>query len=146
MNKFLLAITATLPALALPASEASGFSPASVYSVTCGSTGQACDRYAIHPGPFARGWLHLTAPESHCSSVSYRVDFLAPSRSGPFPAPSAVLYSTTTPVLAPGQSARIGVSQRARSARISAVGREGGCNRGRLESWGVSVEFEPYVG
>lgn len=133
-------ITATV--MPLPNSPAYGFAP-SQYSVTCTSQGQVCNRHAVHGGPFGRGWLNLTAPANHCSSLRYTITYMGFDGGS---VPPRVLSVATTRLLGPGQSDRLGVDQRARSARISAVGVRGGCNEGRLASWSVEVEFEPYGG
>lgn len=131
-------------AAAFVAVPASASFPPTVLSASCTSQGQICDRYVVLRGPFARGWIHLTAPASHCSTVIYTAEFMGTPRQAPSPSP--VLSRVTTSPLAPGQTQRIGADRRARSVRISAQGVPGGCNTGRLGAWSVALRFEPYIG
>lgn len=86
----------------------------------------------LSSGPGQTYGLELTAPASHCSQVAYRVL-----------APGTRQLLGATGFLSAGESrlAEIGAGFAAGVTRVLIVadGRIGGCNAGRLGSWGVSV-------
>ncbi|MEN9227150.1 MAG: hypothetical protein Q6L50_09465 [Gloeomargarita sp. GMQP_bins_120] len=100
--------------------------------VNCSSAGQTCDRsanYNFHSdGSHVEYFMQLRAPASHCSDVKYIVTTSSGQR-------------WETGFLAPGQQAAVelgrGFPRGHHALQISAVGRLGGCNVGRLGSWGV---------
>lgn len=101
-------------------------------TVTCGSPGQACANAAAFtvtaPGN-APVTINVKAPTSHCSDTNYTVIPAFGSR-------------VSTGFLKPGQSKPVALGRLARGTHallITATGRNGGCNAGRLGSWGVEI-------
>jgi Protein of unknown function (DUF3421) len=99
------------------------------------STGQVCDRYVafdVRPSMDLSS-IKLTAPSTHCSAVSYEV-----LHGG---------FSQKTRFLQPGESTQVRV-RLSKGADyqliIKAIGKNGGCNTGRLASWGVKAGLDSW--
>ena len=106
----------------------------SAQTILCTSSGQKCNKYAkvaLPPGA-PRYWaVTLRAPSAHCSSVKYRVTRKNGDQLG------------RTQYLAGGKSGLVKVPADISIIRIYARGKKGGCNVGKLPSWGVEVIAEP---
>jgi hypothetical protein len=80
--------------------------------------------------------LELQAPATHCSHVTYLIY-------GTFIDPPAFIARTSGPGLAAGESHNVLMPvawpKGKHRVLIEAVGHLGGCNTGRIESWGVNV-------
>jgi PhoPQ-activated pathogenicity-related protein len=129
-----------LAAFALTAASVAGFSTAAAaetFTVACNSTGQVCDATATlrfnADGPGVEYGITLKAPTTHCSAVSY----LVYSNDG-----QRRLLGRTQ-FLNAGQWSYVSLgSNLARGHQtvlIGAEGQRGGCNTGRLQSWGVDA-------
>lgn len=100
-----------------------------------------CDGYVdytfSHQGTPNAYWLRLTAPPVHCAVVSYMVYLKTDV---------GYFYRGETPYLNAGEQALIPLEGQLRQGQhtygISAKSRIGGCNTGRLQSWGVTVGAE----
>jgi hypothetical protein len=112
------------------------YSEEQTLTVSCNSTGQVCDNSAVFNFRSLRNHslIWLTAPSTHCSVVNYFVEDAQNPKSG---------ISGTQ--LAPGKNSfvQVGLLRKGstRQFRIRANGVKGGCNTGRLESWGVKVRL-----
>lgn len=112
---------------------------AELLTANCTSQGQACNSVAsmgiASDGPGAVYQLRLQAPGGHCSAVRYIV-YGGDGR--PLAQPTAFLNA--------GQSAVIPLGNNLVRGRhtvfIGAEGIVGGCNTGRLLSWGVDARAE----
>ncbi len=110
------------------------YSEEQTLTVSCNSTGQVCDNYAVFN--FRPSQNHdliwLTAPSTHCSVVNYFVEDVQNPKKG--------VRGTQ---LAPGKSSFVQVGLLAKGStrqfRIRANGVKGGCNTGSLKSWSVKV-------
>ncbi len=101
---------------------------------SCSSGGQICDKsviFNVRPS-MNRDFITLTAPLTHCSAVRYEVM-------------QAGFARQKTQFLQPGEDTQFPVNLSAGSNYrfiIRAIGVKGGCNTGRLVSWGVKVSVE----
>jgi hypothetical protein len=102
--------------------------------VSCSSRGQICDKsfvFNVRPS-MNRDSITLTAPLTHCSAVRYEVM-------------QAGFARQKTQFLQPGEDTQFPVNLSAGSDYrfiIRAIGVKGGCNTGRLVSWGVKVSVD----
>jgi hypothetical protein len=115
-----------------------GFAPkasAEYLSTTCTSTGQYCNREV--PFTFSSDGLgtqyaiRLQAPASHCSAVRYTLN----SSDGRTLGSTDFLSAGETTWVPVGNNLTPGVHR----ISIVAQGTTGGCNAGRLQSWGVDA-------
>ncbi|QZZ21631.1 hypothetical protein J5X98_03995 [Leptothermofonsia sichuanensis E412] len=130
--------------LALSALSIFGFATAvsaENFTVECTSTSQLCDRIATlnfnSDGPGIEYAVTLKAPRTHCSAVRY----LVYSNDG-----NRRLLGRTT-FLNAGESSCVflgnNYARGSQSVLIGAEGWFGGCNTGRLHSWGVDAHAYP---
>jgi hypothetical protein len=106
-------------------------------SVTCTSQGEVCDNYGtIEVGaPGTSTFVYLNAPTKHCSNVIYILKY---QRFRSSAMPPLLMTLAKTKVLAPGQGDSFKITVPATPLRVYAEGVPGGCNTGRLASWGLS--------
>ncbi len=130
--------------LALCAISVLGFTTAAsaeTFTVECTSTSQLCNRTATlnfnSDGPWIEYAVTLKAPRTHCSAVRY----LVYSNDG-----NRRLLGRTT-FLNAGESSYVflgsNYARGSQSVLIGAEGWFGGCNTGRLHSWGVDARVYP---
>lgn len=125
------------------AGVALGQSPAPL-TTQCGSSGQVCDRtIPVRPsgGIPADSPVTVRAPKTHCSTVRYTVKFYGGFASVS-PGERRLQRTVVTRPLAPNEVETISGGDAASSLLISAEGFPGGCNTGRLGSWGVHLGWE----
>jgi hypothetical protein len=108
------------------------------FEVSAGVASMACDRLIpidfTSPGRGHELDLTLTAPVTHCSTVSYMIND---------PASGATL--AMSPRLAAGESFRLSLGSNWEAGPqvidIGAVGYVDGCNTGEMHSWGVDAQL-----
>lgn len=110
--------------------------------VQCASSGQNCDAFLSFDATATSGTqeITLTAGQEHCSLVRYEVWI-----------DSAFIGETAE--LGPGQSETLSISgsgldvsgAQPATVEIFAVGVEGGCNSGAIESWAVAILLQGIV-
>lgn len=115
-----------------------GFAPkasAEYLSTTCTSTGQFCNREVpfsfSSDGPGAQYAIRLQAPAGHCSAVRY---ILVSSNKRTLGS-TGFLNAGESNWVPVGNNLARGVHR----VSILAEGTTGGCNVGRLQSWGVDA-------
>jgi hypothetical protein len=109
--------------------------------ITCTSTGQTCvpvfsTPVTVTPAGLSQFTITVTAASTQCSNVSYIVSV-----------DGAVV--TTTPFLTPGQNSgsieSAAVTTGTHTITVQAIGTLGGCNFGRLISWGGTLVVVTHV-
>jgi hypothetical protein len=95
------------------------------------------DAGSFRPNEGQKMLLHIGAPTTHCSEVSYVINRL-PGGSDPI----AILER-----MKPGEDKIVelgdGWAETGTYISISAIGHTGGCNEGVLSSWGALTEIYP---
>ena len=103
-----------------------------------GSSGQVCANAAAFQVSAPGGVpvrVRLQTPSSHCSDVRYTVTpALGPSQTTAFLTPPQANPATASQVVNLGP-----LVKGDHAFLITATGRVGGCNSGRLGSWGVVI-------
>lgn len=101
-------------------------------AMLCSGNSQRCEEAAKWPmrtGFSDDYFLTLTVPSKYCSPVYLDVEL-----DGRLLGSSGLLGPGRTAVLSLGE-----VSQGSHAVRISALGNEGGCNGGALQTWGIDL-------
>lgn len=114
-----------------------GAAAAETFTVVCNSAGQVCDGTAMlrfnSDGPGVEYGVTLKAPTTHCSAVSYLVYSNDGQRR----------FLGRTQFLNAGQWSYVSLGSNLARGRqsvlIGAEGQVGGCNTGRVQSWGVDA-------
>jgi hypothetical protein len=102
-------------------------------NVRCTSDGEVCNVPAALNLPAGKWSVRVSAPASHCSPIAYRV---TTDNHG------AMIGDTGA--LPPGASGGVmPVPATAHQIYVTATGIPGGCNTGRLGSWGVVIRLIP---
>ncbi|MBL9050032.1 MAG: hypothetical protein JNK19_07970 [Tabrizicola sp.] len=126
------------PAVLMENSLATECGASTPYEVTPGVPSMMCDRRIpvdfVSPGPGHDLEITLTAPATHCSSVTYFV-----ARAG-----SSFTFGMS-PRLSAGESTTISLrndmAAGPQRVEIGAIGYVDGCNVGEIHSWGVDVRL-----
>ncbi len=104
-------------------------------SATCTSSGQNCNRrlpFTFNSdGPGAEYAVTLKAPATHCSAVRYTLV----SRNGDILGGTGFLNAGESTLVSLGDN----LAKGRQTVFIQAQGKIGGCNSGRLGSWGVEA-------
>ena len=131
-------VASSSPTLLLDTSLAVDCGASLPFEVTPGVASMACDRRIpvdfVSPGRGHELDLTLTAPASHCSTVTYMVND-----------PASGTTLAMSPRLAAGESFRLSLGATwdagPQVIDIGAVGYVDGCNVGEMHSWGVDARL-----